>query len=98
MASSHGRNGFPAPEATERAVRLQEGICGDLLGVFRRPDDEIRGSECDGLVHAYELLVCGGVAALCPRDELGFFEWPAHHCAFYTASAAEVPAEERSSV
>src|SRR6476646_6836587 len=50
-------------------------------------------------MHAYELLVCGCVAALCPRDELGLFEWPAHHCGLYTASALEVPrAEERSSV
>jgi hypothetical protein len=42
-------------------------------------------------MHAHELLVCGRVAALCSRDELGLLEWPAHHRAFYTATRIEVP-------
>src|SRR4029078_8472974 len=74
--------GLSAPKASEGAVCLEKGVCGNLLGVLGRPRDQKCGSECDCLMHANELLVRGRVAALCPHDEVGLFEWSAHHPAF----------------
>ena len=76
--------GRPGPEPPERAVRLHERVLRRLLGVGGVPGEEIGGSQRDALVCVHQLLVGVGVAPPGAGDELGFVEWPAHHCCVYT--------------
>src|SRR5262249_42726460 len=59
-----------APEAAERAVRLDEPVLRGLLGVGGVAGEQVGGAEGDPLVQAHELLVGGCVAALRALDEL----------------------------
>jgi mannose-6-phosphate isomerase-like protein (cupin superfamily) len=67
------------PEAIEGAVRLHEAVLYRLLGVARIPRCHERDAKGESLVHAYELLVGGRVAALGAHDERCLVQWSAPH-------------------
>src|SRR5262249_57830411 len=78
-------------EAAERPVCLHEAVLGGLLGIRGVACDQAGGSEGDVLMHAHELLVCGGVPTLGLGDERCLVRWSAHHLALYTSEAPGVP-------
>ena len=63
----------------ECPIRLDEAVLHSLLRVGAIAGGDERDTECDRLVHAYELLVGGGVAVLGAHDERRLVKWPAHH-------------------
>src|SRR5829696_8513641 len=73
-------------EAAARAVRLDEGVLHDLLGVGGRARDDVCGAEGDHLVLADELLVVVEMT------------WSAHHCPFYTRGENPVPRRRLASI
>jgi hypothetical protein len=80
--------------AIERALdadRLDEGILGGLLRIAAIARCGERDPERDSLMHAYELLVGGRLAALGARDERLLAAWSAPTRPFYTRRGAEVP-------
>ena len=68
-----------APEAPERALRLDESVLRGLLGVGGVARQQVRRAERDPLICAHERLPGLEVAAPGPLDELGFVQWPVHH-------------------
>jgi len=67
------------PEATERAVCLDERVLYGVPCVIGVAGGDKRDAERDPLVHAYELLVGGRVPALRARDDCLLVQWPALH-------------------
>src|SRR5262245_14245791 len=83
-AEQPGPEGGVGPEPAERAVSLDEPVLGGFLRIGLVPGDQVRSTECDCLMCAHELLVCGRVAPLRAGDELRLGKWPAHHHGNYT--------------
>ena len=66
-------------EAAQGAVGLDEPVLHGLLRVAAVTGADQRDTECESLVHAYELLVGSGIAALRARDERRLVQWSAPH-------------------
>ncbi len=58
---------------------LDEAVLDGLLGVTAVTGGNERDSECDSLMHAYELLVGSRVATLRAHDERSLVQWSAPH-------------------
>ena len=88
ICSSQGRNGAPSRKRPSARYALTKRVLDGLLGVVAVAGGDERDPERDPLVHAYELLVGGRVAALRARDERLLVRWSAPHSPLLHRGAA----------
>ena len=86
-AKQPGAKSRALAKALPGTMRLDEGVLR-APRVGRRARDEPGDPEGDCLMLLDDPLTGRLVAALCPRDEVRFAQWPVLHCASCTALGA----------